>query len=93
MVEHRSILKSAIPAGLLREASLNLVVVRADKVWRDIDKIAFDRFIVQTNKTPVVLYLSQAKRDVAESFLGLLPPYSRARSFIYTLMQFGLTSK
>lgn len=93
MVEHRSILKSAIPAGLLREASLNLVVVRADKVWRDIDKIAFDRLMVQADKTPVMLYLSQAKRDVAESFLGLLPPYSRARSFIYTLMQFGLTSK
>ncbi|EKD30753.1 MAG: hypothetical protein ACD_77C00477G0021 [uncultured bacterium] len=93
LVEHRSILKSAIPAGLLKEASLNLVVVRADKVWRDIDKIAFDRLKIQANNTPVLLYLNQASRDVTESFLGLMPPYSKLRTFVYKMIQFGLTSK
>lgn len=93
MVEHRSILKSAIPAGLLKEASLNLVVVRADKVWRDIDKIALDRLKVQAQDTPVQIYLTQSSREVTEAFVGMLPPYSRFREFAYRMAQFGLTSK
>ncbi|MCE5320996.1 MAG: exopolysaccharide biosynthesis protein [Bacteroidales bacterium] len=93
LVEHRSILKSAIPAGLLKEASLNLVILRADKVWRDIDKIAFERLKEQASKAPLMLYLNQANREVTESFLGLLPPFSMVKAFIYKMMQFGLTSK
>lgn len=93
MVEHRSILKSAIPAGLLKEASLNLVIVRADKVWRDIDKIALDRLKVQAQDTPVQIYLTQSSREVTEAFVGMLPPYSRFREFAYRMAQFGLTSK
>ena len=93
IVEHRSILKSTIPVGLLREASLNLFVVRADKVWRDIDKIAFDRLLQQAQTTPVHLYLTNVKRENAESFMGMLPPYSKVREFIYKIIQFGLTSK
>ncbi len=93
IVEHRSILKSTIPVGLLREASINLFIVRADKVWRDIDKIAFDRLLQQAQDTPVSLYLTNVKREIAESFMGMLPPYSRVREFIYKIIQFGLTSK
>ncbi len=93
LVEHRSITKSAIPVGLLREASINLVIVRGDKVWRDIDKLAFERLKIQTQNTPLQLYLTEVKRSVAESFVGLLPPYSRTRKLVYKLIQFGLTSK
>jgi hypothetical protein len=93
LVEHNSLRKSAIPVGLLQEASLNLVVTRADKVWRDIDKIAFDRLLEQTKDAPVKLYLTNTKRDVAENFLGMLPPYTKLRTTMYKLIQFGLTSK
>ncbi|MDD2492161.1 MAG: exopolysaccharide biosynthesis protein, partial [Bacteroidales bacterium] len=93
IIEHRSLMKSAIPVGLLREASLNLLTVRADKVWRDIDKIAFDRLKLQVQSTPLMLYLTETTRDVAESFVGQLPPVSRVRSFIYKLLQLGFTSK
>jgi len=93
LVEHRSILESAIPVGLLREASINLVLVRSDKVWRDIDKIAFERLKTQTQSSPVLLYLTQVDSDVAENFMGMLPPYSKIRRLVYKLMQFGLTSK
>ena len=93
LVEHNSLRKSAIPVGLLQEASLNLVVIRADKVWRDIDKIAFDRLLEQTKDAPVKLYLTNTKRDVAENFLGMLPPYTKLRTTMYKLIQFGLTSK
>ena len=93
IVEHRSILKSTIPVGLLREASINLLVVRADKVWRDIDKIAFERLLEKTPNSPNYLYLTQVTREVAESFMGMLPPYSKIREFVYKVIQFGLTSK
>lgn len=93
LVEHSSLRKHAIPVGLLREASINLVVVRADKYWRDIDKIAFDRLIAQAEDSPIQLYLTNTKRDVAENFLGMLPPYTRRRTLAYKLTQFGLTSK
>jgi len=93
LVEHRSISKSAIPVGLLREASINLVVVRADKVWRDIDKLAFERLKAQAQFAPLYLYLTQVERGVAENFVGMLPPYSNIRKLVYKLTQFGLTSK
>jgi len=93
IVEHRSILKSAIPVGLLREASINLMIVRADKVWRDIDIIAFDRLKEQAQNAPVYLYLTKVKREVAENFMGMLPPYTHLRRIVYKLMQLGLTSK
>ena len=93
IVEHKPVKYSAIPVGLLREASLNLLLVRADKVWKDIDKIAFDRLKEQVEDTPIMLYLTNIKREAAESFLGLLPPHSKSRSVFYRLKQFGLTSK
>ena len=93
LVEHKPVKYSAIPVGLLREASLNLLVVRADKVWKDIDKIAFDRLQEQAEDTPLMLYLTNTKRDAAESFLGLLPPLSISRNVLYRLKQLGLTSK
>lgn len=92
LVEHRALRYSAIPVGLLREASLNLVTVRADLVWRDIDKIAFNRLKEHVSGAPLMLYLTRARRDVSESFLGLLPPYSKYRKLMYKLIQFGLTS-
>jgi len=93
IVEHRSVLKSAIPVGLLREASINILVVRADKVWRDIDRIAFDRLKEQIQNTPVLIYLTQVSRGVAENFMGMLPPFSKKRKLVYKVLQFGLTSK
>lgn len=93
MVEHKSIIKSAIPLGLLKEASINIMVIRADKVWRDIDKIAFTRLKEQIKNAPVLLYLTETRKDVAENFMGMLPPYSKVRKFVYKLIQFGLTSK
>lgn len=93
LVEHSSLRKHAIPVGLLREASVNLAIVRADKVWRDIDKIAFERLREQAGDSPIQIYLTNTKRDVAENFLGMLPPYTKLRTTAYKLMQFGLTSK
>ncbi|MFA6769909.1 MAG: hypothetical protein WCR71_01895, partial [Bacteroidales bacterium] len=93
LVEHQSLRKSAIPVGLLREASINLTIIRADKVWRDIDKVFFERLKENVGSAPLVLYLTNTKREVSEAFLGMLPPYSKLRTMVYKFMQFGLTSK
>lgn len=93
IVEHKPVRHSAIPVGLLREASINILAVRADKVWKDVDRIAFDRLKEQAEDSPMMIYLTNAKREAAESFLGLLPPYSARRNIFYRLMQFGFTSK
>ncbi len=93
IVEHKSILESSIPVGLLREAAINLIVVRADKVWREIDATALDRLKQQAQNAPVTLYLNHVSRDVATNFMGLLPPVNKFRKFIYKLTQLGLTSR
>jgi len=93
LVEHKPIPESSIPVGLLREASLNLVIVRADKVWTDVDKLAFERLKNQVQNTPLMLYLTNTSVDVAENFMGMMPPFTKFRVLAYKLMQFGLTSK
>jgi len=93
LVEHRPMSESSIPVGLLREASLNIVFIRADKVWTDVDKLAFERLKNQVQNTPLMLYLTNTSIDVAENFMGMMPPYTKLRVFAYKLMQFGLTSK
>jgi len=92
-IEHKPIAHSAIPQGLLKEASLNIIVLRADKPWKDIDNLFFGRLKNYCANTPLVLYLTNTNREAAESFLGLLPPHNRLRTFVYKFIQFGLTSK
>lgn len=92
LVEHKSLLKSAIPVGLLREASINLLVVRADKVWRDIDKLAFNRLKDQVGDVPLNTLITRANKNVTETFVGLLPPKTPIKKFIYKIIQLGLTS-
>jgi hypothetical protein len=93
MVEHCSVINSTVPAGLLQEAALNILVVRADKVWREIDKIAFERLRMQSGKSPVGVYITKAKRAATEEVVGIMPPYSKLRLLAYRYSQFGLTSK
>ena len=92
LVEHRALLKSAVPAGLLKEASLNLLVLRSDKVWRDIDKIIFERLTKSAERSPLQVYLTNVSRHDVETFTGMLPPHSFLRKLIYKILQFGLTS-
>lgn len=93
LVEHNALLKSAVPASLLKEASLNLLILRSDKVWRDIDKIVFERLITSADRAPLQVYLTQVSRHDVETFTGMLPPYSFFRRLVYKILQFGLTSK
>ncbi len=91
IVEHRALIEAAIPVGLLKEAAVNLVVARADKAWREVDVTALERLKRQTGNAPLALYLNNADKDVVMSFVGLLPPYTRFRTLLYNMTQFGLT--
>lgn len=93
IVEHRALLESAIPVGLLKEADVNLVIARADKAWREVDATSLERLKLQIGAAPLFLYLNNADRDVVMSFVGPLPPFTRFRAFLYNLTQFGLTIK
>lgn len=92
LVEYPPLARCSVPKELLRSAALNLMVVRANRVWKDTDQTLFDKTVALSDETPVMLYLNKARREVVETFTGLLPPYSRLRKLGYRFYQFGFTS-
>ncbi|WP_298651196.1 hypothetical protein [uncultured Proteiniphilum sp.] len=92
LVEHAPIGVYSIPKALLQEASLNLMVARADRVWKDNDKQLFVRLQQQSGTTPVLICLDRAEREVVESFTGMLPPYTYWQRLFYRYTQFGFTA-
>lgn len=92
LVEHASLQLFAIPKALLQEASINLSVFRADKVWSDRNKQLFDRLKEQSGSTPTLICLNRTDKEVLESYTGMLPPESFFRKYIYKYTQYGLSS-
>lgn len=92
LVEYPPLSRCSVPKELLRSASLNLMIVRANRVWKDTDQLLYDKAVDLSGPTPVLLYLNKARREVVETFTGLLPPYSRLRRLGYRFYQFGFTS-
>jgi len=91
LVEHAPMEIASIPKSLLIEASINLAILRADRVWSDKNKQHFDRFKAKSAATPVFICLNNAEKEVVESYTGMLPPYSRSQRLFYRYTQFGLT--
>jgi len=92
LVEHAPMETASIPKSLLNEASVNLAILRADRVWSEKNKQLFDRFKAKSATTPTFVCLNNADKEVVESFTGMLPPYSRSKRFFYRYTQFGLTA-
>ena len=92
IVEYPPLAKCSVPAALLREAALNLMVTRANRTWKDTDQLLYDRVCELSGATPLYLYLNEAAREDVESFTGLLPPYTRMRKLAYKIYQFGFTA-
>ena len=94
IVEYPPLEKMAVPTKLLQEASVNLLVARADRGWQDTDQLLFDRVTAQTmGIAPLFIYLNYAGREAVELFTGQLPPYNMVRNFAYRFFQFGFTGK
>ncbi|MCE5226816.1 MAG: exopolysaccharide biosynthesis protein, partial [Porphyromonadaceae bacterium] len=92
LIEHAPISIYSIPKALLQEASVNLTVVRADRSWKDNDKLLFTRLQEQSGTTPVLICLNRAEKEVVESFTGMLPPYTHWHRLFYRYTQFGFTA-
>lgn len=92
LVNHAPLKSSPVPSTLLRQAAVNLLLVRADSVWKDSDQILFKELNKQSGESPVLICLSEAEQVVVENFTGMLPPYTPLRKLAYRYYQLGLTS-
>lgn len=93
IIEYPLLKNNPLPPALLNEASINLLVVRANRTWKDTDQLMYRRLLDIKNKiTPLVFYLTQADRHAVEEFTGQLPPYTRLKNMEYRIFQLGLTA-
>lgn len=92
LVEHPAFDEYSVPKRLLQEVSLNLLVVPANRTWKDTDQILYDKAVEISGETPLSICLNAAQRSVVQNFTGLMPPYTRLRRLSYQISQFGFTA-
>lgn len=89
LVEHASLGKYSIPKALLDEASVNLLILRADWGWKESDRQLYARLQQQSGTTPLLVCINWAEKEVVESFTGMLPPYTYWQNLFSRYAQFG----
>ena len=93
IIEYPNLDDNSIPPALLNMGTINLIVTRANRTWKDVDQKALkdlnDRL---ENKNSLFMYLTECQRYAVEEFVGQLPPYTGFNNFIYRMSQMGLTA-
>lgn len=93
IVEYPNLDDNSIAPALLNMGTVNLLVTRANRTWKDVDQKALKELESQLeNKDSLYMYLTEAQRYAVEEFVGQLPPYTRFNNFVYRLSQMGLTA-
>ena len=93
IVEYPNLDDNTISTSLLNMGTINLIVTRANRTWKDVDQKALrDIESRLENKDTLFMYLTEASRYAVEEFVGQLPPYTRFNNFVYRLSQLGLTA-
>jgi len=93
IVEYPNLDDNAIPPALLNMGTINLMVTRANRTWKDVDQKALKELETKLeNKETLFMYLTEAQRYAVEEFVGQLPPYTRFNNLVYRLSQMGLTA-
>ena len=93
IVEYPNLDDNTIPSGLLNMGTVNLMVTRANRTWKDVDQKALTELQARLdNKDSLYMYLTEASRYAVEEFVGQLPPYTKFNNFVYRLSQLGLTA-
>ena len=93
IIEYPNLDDNTIPTGLLNMGTINLMVTRANRTWKDVDQKALNELQARLeNKNTLFMYLTEASRYAVEEFVGQLPPYTKFNNFIYRLSQLGLTA-
>ena len=93
IIEYPNLDDHSIPSGLLNMGTINLMVTRANRTWKDVDQKALKELESQLeDKNTLFMYLTEAQRYAVEEFVGQLPPYTRFNNFVYRISQLGLTA-
>ena len=93
IVEYPNLDDNSISPALLNLGTVNLMVTRANRTWKDVDQKALKELQAQlANKESLYMYLTEAQRYAVEEFVGQLPPYTRFNNFVYRISQMGLTA-
>ncbi len=93
IVEYPNLDDNSIPPALLNMGTVNLLVTRANRTWKDVDQKALNELNERLkNKNSLYMYLTECQRYAVEEFVGQLPPYTGFNNFIYRMSQMGLTA-
>ncbi len=93
IIEYPNLDDNTIPSGLLNLGTINLMVTRANRTWKDVDQKALNELQARLeDKNTLFMYLTEASRYAVEEFVGQLPPYTKFNNFIYRISQLGLTA-
>lgn len=93
IIEYPNLDDNTIPTGLLNMGTVNLMVTRANRTWKDVDQKALNELQARLeNKDSLFMYLTESSRYAVEEFVGQLPPYTKFNNFVYRISQLGLTA-
>lgn len=93
IVEYPNLNDHPMSPSLLNMGTVNLMVTRANRTWKDVDQKALRETIeMLEDKSTLYMYLTEASRYAVEEFVGQLPPYTAFKNFVYRISQLGLTA-
>ena len=93
IIEYPNLDDNSIPSGLLNMGTINMMVTRANRTWKDVDQKALKELQSQLkDQNTLFMYLTECQRYAVEEFVGQLPPYSKFNNFVYRISQMGLTA-
>ena len=93
IIEYPNLDDHSIPSALLNMGTVNLMVTRANRTWKDVDQKALKELQSQLeDQNTLYMYLTEAQRYAVEEFVGQLPPYTKFNNFVYRISQMGLTA-
>ena len=93
IIEYPNLDDNSVPPALLNMGTINLLVTRANRTWKDVDQKALKELQSQLeDQNTLFMYLTEAQRYAVEEFVGQLPPYTKFNNFVYRMSQMGLTA-
>ena len=93
IIEYPNLDDNSISSALLNMGTINLMVTRANRTWKDVDQKALKELQSRlTDQNSLFMYLTEANRYAVEEFVGQLPPYTTFNNFVYRMSQLGLTA-
>ncbi|MBQ9671855.1 MAG: hypothetical protein IJV34_03260 [Prevotella sp.] len=93
IIEYPNLDDNSISSALLNMGTVNLMVTRANRTWKDVDQKALKELQSRlVDQNTLYMYLTEANRYAVEEFVGQLPPYTKFNNFVYRLSQLGLTA-